>query len=174
MNRSARGSATIAVLAVTFVVCIIFFFTYFLSKPKDHSHARKPAAELSPRQARLDQLDGELFQLLTTLSDVETLRDRHRYLEVAGAASKKLTEADELWDQESRFQKGLVNGMMSGMSENYESRFTREDKLGMLSEKYGVPVERLRALKADLEILFWDELADKFVPVEPAGDEQQH
>ena len=34
----------------------------------------------------------------------------------------------------------------------------------MLSEKYGLPVGRLRAIKGDLEVMFADELAEKFSP----------
>ena len=82
-------------------------------------------------------------------------------------------ESDDLLEKKLETQKGLFNGMIGGINENYESRFTSAEKLGMLSEKYGVPPDRLRALKADIEIMFLDEFAEKFSGIEenPPADE---
>ena len=156
-----KGSGTFAVLAVLFFLATILFFVFFLMQPKS---AAEKTIRTALQDARIEKLQGEMSQLFITLGDVERMRDRRRYLEVTAAASKRLIEADDLWEQRMKTQKGLADGMMGGLNENYEAHFTRADKFQMLSEKYGLPAEKLRSLKGDFEVMFADEFAEKFSP----------
>ena len=168
-----KGSGLFAVLTVLFFIATILFFVFFLIQPKPNAAAGKKA-KTALEDARIEKLQGEMSQLFITLGDVERMRDRRRYLEVAAVAAQKLNEADDLWDRRMRSQKGLADGMMGGMNENYESHFTRADKFQMLSEKYSLPVGKLRSIKGDLEVMFADELAEKFSPAPeiPAEEEK--
>ncbi len=162
MISRQRGNASFALFVVLFFAATLFFFILFLKRSADGGPRHAPAA--TTRDARLDKLEGEIYQLYTALDGAESLRSGSKYLEIVSAMEEKWNEADELWDQKTRGKKGLADGLMGGFNENYESRFSREDKFRMLSEKFGVPVEKIRALKADLEIMFTDELAEKFAP----------
>ncbi len=163
-----KGSGLFAVLGFLFFVTTILFFVFFLFQPKS---ALEKKARTALEDTRIEKLQGEMSQLFITLGDVERIRDRRRYLEVAAAASRKLVEADDLWEKRMKTSKGLADGMMGGLNENYEAHFTRADKFRMLSEKYGLPTEKLRSLKGDVEVMFADELAEKFSPAPEAAPE---
>lgn len=162
-----RGSASFAFFVVLFMAATIVFFMTCLGRPKSGEVAGDPPPA-SPRVERLNKLQEEMGGLFTSLDGAEAMRSSSRYLEVIAAAEPKLIEADDLWEEEMKTQRGLVDGFMGGLSENYDVRFTNADKYRMLSEKYGLPVEKIRTLKADIEIMFMAEFADKFaLPEEP-------
>ena len=163
-----KGSGLFAVLAFLFFVATILFFVFFLAQPHPERKAKNTKTALE--DAKIDRLQGEMSQLFITLGDVERMRDRRRYLEVVAAAARRLSETDVLWEKKMKSQKGLADGMMGGLNENFEAHFTRDDKFQMLSEKYAIPAGKLRSLKADFEIMFADELAEKF---SPAPEENQ-
>ena len=165
-----KGSGLFAVLGFLFFVATILFFVFFLFQPKS---AAEKKAKTALEDARIEKLQGEMSQLFITLGDVERMRDRRRYMEVTAAASRKLVKADDLWEKRMKTSKGLADGMMGGMNENYEAHFSRVDKFRMLSEKYGLSVEKLRSLKGDLEVMFADELAEKFSPAVEATPEEK-
>jgi predicted exporter len=167
LNR--KGSAFFAVFGVLFLLATIFFFVYFLAQPRPGAPGAK-GSKADPQDAKIERVQGEIFQLYTSIMEAEKMRDRRKYLEITGVAAQKVLEADDLWEQKTKSQKGLADGLMGGFNENYEARFMRADKFQMLSEKYGLPPERLRALKADIEVMFTDELAEKFAPM-PEGEE---
>ncbi len=166
------GSASFNFFAALFFIATVAFFIFVLCQPKNSGPPKKdlPAAL---RDARFEKLEGEISQFAVALDGAETMRSRRKYLEIVGAAEDKLIEADDLLDEALKTQKGLVDGMMGGLNENYEARFTRADKFEMLSKKYGLPVEKLRRLKANFELMFLEEFVEKFSAPNSSGTEQQ-
>ncbi len=155
MNR--KGSVFFGIFSALFLVAfLIFVFVYSRGGPD-----AKPSKHADEKIVRLEE---EIGRLLISLDEAESIRDREKYLEILGLADKKYAESDSLWEADLMARQGTVDGMMGGMNEIYEARFTNADKFAMLSEKYGVPVDQLRLLKADLEIMFAMEYSEKFTP----------
>lgn len=165
-----RGSASFAAFVVLLFAVMTLFFVFYLMKPKN---GPPPASTTPELDSRIEKLEGEFSQLTQSLQDVETMKNRSKYLEILGAAEKKLIASDDLWDEKEKVQKGLRDGMLGGINENYEARFSPQEKFQMLSEKFDLPVDKIRALKADVEILFSDELAEKFAPAPADGSQDQ-
>jgi hypothetical protein len=151
--------------------------------PASLAAAPSVAAPLRPVE---DEKDHEFHKAISRLeSDIdrydeamwlaEELGDRKRYMELVHASAGKNLEADTLWFewQDHKKKKGLMaEGVKQAVMELPPlSGFNNTDKFKMLSEEHGLSEDVLRALKAEIEILFSDELLEKFGPV-PTQDSE--
>lgn len=116
----------------------------------------------SPEQQKLTALEEEISHLISTMDQFELIQNKSKYLEIVSVASEKNLEADALWEKLQASRRGLAHGLESGIFEVWDRRFTTADKVAMLSEKYGVPADVLPKLKSDIEIMFSEELSEKF------------
>ncbi len=166
MKFSQRGSATLVILVLSMLIGMAIFIYYLSHLPNQRVSANIEPGPDTSTEKKTYELQGDLFKLYTSLDGFEAMKNRRKYLQVLQSAERKLMQLDSLWDAKSRKQNAVFDGMRSGLNEYYEVRFTPEEKLQILSRKFGLPVNKLRRLKANLEIMFTEELAEKFAPAE--------
>ena len=157
-RRSEQGSVSFEVFVAILVVGLVVFSFFLMNLPKKSAVDPKE----KPEDAKLATLDDDIYHLYLSLSDIETMRNSRKYMRIVGDAEKKIIQSDYLWEKKNKSGQGSLSGMAAGLNENYEARFTTTEKFHMLSSKYGLPARQLRRLKADLEIMFMQEYADKY------------
>ncbi len=178
--RPQKGSVSFTLFVLALSVGMVGFALYLLNLPLQKKQAA-PAVHTAPAAAteaelKMAQLQGELFQLYTAMDGFESMRNSSKYLEIAGEAGKKLIEADDLWEEHAKARHGAFDGMIGGIVENYEGRFTSAEKLEMLGKKYGISPDKLRLIQAELEIMFSSDLAEKYAGsvMETAEEHEAH
>lgn len=171
-----KGSASFAFFVVLFFAATALFFIIVLSQSGNKPLNRKDPGLHSPA-AKFEKLESELSHFYIAMDEAEAMRSGSKYLGVVSEAENTIMQADALLEEAAKAQKGIVDGMMGGLSENYESRFTQADKFRMLSEKYHLPPEKIQKIKADVELMFLEELMAKYAPVvseESSAEEPSH
>ncbi|GEM_PF-2154248 len=123
------------------------------------------AAEKSLR-SRVETFENELRSLGDALRMAEEFGDRSKYMEIVSVSAAKHVEADEAWRKWQAEKHGLRDGLEDGIFETWMKRFTAEDKFRMLSERHGLSVDALKVLKGEFEVLFAEEMAEKFAAPE--------
>ncbi len=173
--RSQKGSMSFEFFVGLFLagLLILSFFLVSLSWNRPAAVNAAPAAPVSGEDLKLGELDEQIYHLYQALGDVETMRNTRKYLGIVKDAVKKIIRSDYLWEKKTRSKKGIMSGMAAGLNEVYEARFTTNDKFTMLSKKYGLSPSALRRLKADFEIMFMDEYADKFSGSQDAASPEE-
>lgn len=128
----------------------------------------RPAEDEKDREfhAAISRLEGDIDRYYDAMALAEELGDRKRYIKLVHASAAKNLEADTLWFewQDHKRKKGLMaEGVKQAVMEMPPlPGFTNTDKFKMLSEEHNLSEYMLRALKAEMEILFSDELLEKF------------
>ncbi len=170
-SRPARRRplwAALALLALAVLAAAVFF----LLRPRAVSDTL-PVPPEDPAEAvyrtRLEGLEKEIRGLTDAMAQVEEMGDRAKYAQIARAAAAKTLEADSVW-YEWRAASDKKNGLAAGMEQSfYEGwqpvRFTEKDKLDLLAAEHGLSADAVRRLKAEIEVMFWDEFAEKFAPL---------
>lgn len=170
MRPDPRGSASFALFGAAILAGLVIFWWYLSSLPGKYGPPKNPAAlKAASWEERVYGLQGDLFRLYTSLDAYEAMKNRRKYLQILQSAERKLIALDDLWDEKTQSQKGIFDGMRSGLNDYYEVRFTPDEKFEMLARKFGMPKSKLRRLKADIEIMFSEELYDKFGAAEEAA-----
>lgn len=163
MKLDQRGSTSFALFGLAILLGLIAFWWYITHLPGKYDVPKDRAAMTAATwEQKVYGLQGDLYRLYTSLDAYEAMRNRRKYLQILQSAERKLIQMDDLWEDKVRSQQAVFDGMRSGLNEYYETRFTSDEKFAMLARKFGVPQSKLRRLKADIEIMFSEEFADKF------------
>ncbi|GEM_PF-2388500 len=134
----------------------------------------RPAEDEKDREfhTAISRLEGDIDRYFEAMWLAEELGDRKRYMDLVHVSALKNLEADTLWFEWQAYKKkkGLMaEGVKQAVMEMPPlPGFTDADKFKMLSEEHGLSEDALRALKAEIEILFSEELLEKFGPASDA------
>ena len=126
--------------------------------------ARRQLEELQHR-TKLEELDRQMMNYSDAMYLAEELGDRKAYLENARQGAQKLIEADAEWNRLQELnadQKGMMMGLRHGVTEEPIHKFSEKEKFGMIATAHGLPEDTVRALKAEIEMIFADEFSQKF------------
>lgn len=148
---------------ILFLVCGSAVFAWLSYRAGRAAGLRAAAPQpVSADERRLAQLEEELYRLTDAMIGFERMQNRPKYLEALEVASVKNLEADAIWEKSQAAKRGLIDGLEGGFFEVWEQRFSPHQKFEMLSEKYSVPEEKVKKMKSDIEIMFAEELSEKF------------
>jgi hypothetical protein len=136
---------------------------------------RRQLEELQHR-TKLDELNRQMMNYSDAMYLAEELGDRKAYAENARQGAQKLIEADAEWNRLQELQgdqKGMMLGLRHGVTEEPIHKFTEKEKFQMISEAHGLTEETARAVKAEIEMMFADEFAEKFATDPQAAAEEE-
>lgn len=132
-----------------------------VSKPPQDDEGRRLYAEIA-------RIESDIDRYYDAMDFAEEVGDRQLYVELVRVSAEKNLEADTAWFrwQEHKRRRGsFAEGVKHAVLEAPPlPGFSNDEKFRMLSERHGLPVETLRALKAQMEVLFMDEMLEKFGP----------
>jgi hypothetical protein len=152
-KKNGKRNAWIALAAVAALGAAFAAGGYFF-------RGEPPSLPVPP--TKLETLEIEIQRLLGSMDQAEELANRPMYLEIARKAAAKNVEADEEWKKMTAGTQGLRYGLQHGIFEEYLHRFTEKDKYEMLAAEHGLTVLELKLFKSELEMVFFDDYAEKF------------
>ncbi len=160
MSMTSKRLNPLLVCVSVFILMYLIWFVLFSKK-----HALQKEI-LDPHTKRIEQLSSEFFDLQTQMITAETQRNESEYVKLAELIAQKDIEID---NENSGFLKELEknnNGDKAEINQLLaEDGFSEEEKLKMLSTQYNLPLETARIFKKQIEIMFEDQLRDKYEDV---------
>lgn len=167
-----RALALVAVTAALVAAAVAYFRPAGPADLPPPPAAPEDAVDVSYRE-RIQRIERELEGMTQALYRAEEFGDRAKYMEIARAAAARSLDADALWYEwraHTEREGAVAEGMEQALFEGWKPvRFTERDKFELLAAEHGVTPDTVRALKAQIEVLFWEELADKFAPPSEEG-----
>jgi hypothetical protein len=154
-KNNGKGKAAWIALAAVLALAAAFAAGAFFFRDRNEELLPAP-------QTKLETIEIEIQRLLGSMDQAEELANRPMYLEIAKKAAAKNIEADDEWEKITATTQGLRYGLQHGIFEEYIHRFTDKDKYEMLAAERGLTVEELRLFKSEIEMVFFDDYAEKF------------